>query len=496
MHGTPDENPTPETTPSTAPESATAGEAQVETATDGGTEAAAAAEAPAPAEPAATDSAPAAEEAAPAESAPAEAAEAAAAATTAVAETPKSGARLKGKIVKVGEDSAFVDFGGREEAVIDIRELKDPDGKLTRKVGDEVQVIVKSADESGVKVSLKVGKGTPANLPQLIEAAKTGVPIEGKVTGVNKGGLVVQVLGVRAFCPFSQIDRHYVEDPSGYVNQKFSFRVSSADPKGRNVVLSRRALLEEEAKGKAAEIRDELKVGAVIKGVVARIRPFGAFVDLGGVDGLVHISEVSHTRVKDPSEVLKVGQEVDVKVRAIEDLGGAKERISLSLKDLAPDPWESLVNSLGVGSKVSAKVARLTDFGAFMELAPGVDGLAHVSTLAQDRVNHPSDVVSVGQEVEVWVLSVDPDSRRISLSIVEPGTESYGGGGGGGGRRGEDRGGRGGGGGRRGPGGGGGRGQRRSSPELDEYQARQRQEREAGSTSMAEALRRAGLGEE
>ncbi|MCA9751446.1 MAG: S1 RNA-binding domain-containing protein [Gemmatimonadetes bacterium] len=423
-------------------------------------------------------------------------------------DSPKPGARLKGRIVKIDEQSAFVDFGGREEAVLDVREIKDPEGKLTRKVGDELQVTVRSAQD-GVKVTIKSGKGTPANLPQLLEAANTGVAVEGKVTGVNKGGLVVNVMGVRAFCPFSQIDRHYVEDPSVFLNKKLEFRVSSADPKGRNVVLSRRVILEEEAKSKAQDLRRDLQIGSIVKGVVARIRPFGAFVDLGGVDGLIHVSEISHARVKDPSEVLKVGQEVEVKVRSIEDLGGPKERVSLSLKDLAPDPWDTFVSGLEIGSRVTAKVARVTDFGAFMELTPGIDGLAHVSTLAPGRVNHPSDVVEVGQEHEVWIVSVDRDKHRISLSLIEPGSSTSQGGGHhdapefdpsdysdfGGGRDfggGGGRGGRGGGRHRK----GGGRRDSRRNPDLDEYHAKSRRQQESGPTAMAQALRRAGLAED
>ncbi len=349
---------------------------------------------------------------------------------------PKKGQRVKGKIVKIGEDAAFVDFGGREEAALDLREIRDPEGKLTRKVGDEVGGVIASVD-GGVKITLKAGKAAPKNLPLLQEAQASGAPVEGKVTSVNKGGLVVHVMGVRGFCPFSQIDRHYVEDPTVFVGKKLSFRVSSADPKGRNVVLSRRALLEEEAKANAEGLRENLEIGKEVAGVVARLRPFGAFIDLGGIDGLLHVSEISHARINDPAQVLKVGQEVKTVVRSLENLGTKDERIGLSMKELQEDPWEAAARSLVVGEKTKAKVVRLADFGAFLELAPGVDGLAHVSTLAEGHVSHPSDVISVGDEVEPWVLSVDQESRRISLSLVEPGAVPAGGQrGGGGGRRG------------------------------------------------------------
>jgi ribosomal protein S1 len=226
-----------------------------------------------------------------------------------------------------------------------------------------------------------------------------------------------------------------VEDPTVFVGKKLSFRVSSADPKGRNVVLSRRALLEEEAKANANTLRQELEVGNVVTGVVARLRPFGAFIDLGGIDGLLHVSEISHARIGDPSKVLKVGQEVKAVVRSVDNLGTKDERIGLSMKGLQDDPWDTVVKGLTVGEQVTAKVVRLAEFGAFLELAPGVDGLAHVSTLAEGHVAHPSDVVSVGDEVRPWVLGVDHEQRRISLSLTEPGTvaASTGGGGGGGG---------------------------------------------------------------
>lgn len=330
---------------------------------------------------------------------------------------PKKGKKITGKIVRIGEDGVFVDFGGREEGVLELREIQDESGAPTKAVGDEIKPTVLSV-EGGVKLTLK-GK-RPGNLPALLEAAKSGGPVEGKVTGVNKGGLVVRVMGVRAFCPFSQIDRRYVEKPEEFVGKKLTFRVSSADEKGRNVILSRRSLLEEEAKEKAAEMRKDLHEGADMTGTVARIRPFGAFVDLGGVDGMIHVSEISHARVGHPSEVLKVGQEVKVRVVKIEGLGTPSERISLSLKRLAPDPWETAVASLSPGSRIHGKVVRVVDFGAFVEVAPGVDGLVHVSALAVGRVEHPSDIVSPGDELEAWVVQVDRDKRRISLSLVDP----------------------------------------------------------------------------
>jgi len=330
---------------------------------------------------------------------------------------PKKGKKVTGKIIQIGDNGVFVDFGGREEGVLDLKEIQDENGAPTKAVGDEIQATVLGV-EGGVKLTLK-GK-RPGNLPALLDAAKAGTPVEGKVTGVNKGGLVVRAMGVRAFCPFSQIDRRYVEKPEEFVGQKLSFRVSSADEKGRNVILSRRSLLEDEAKEKAETMRQELVEGADLSGTVARLRPFGAFVDLGGVDGMVHVSEISHARVGHPSEVLKVGQEVKVRVVKVEGLGSPSERISLSLKRLEADPWETTVAQLNPGSRVHGKVVRVVDFGAFVEVAPGVDGLVHVSALAVGRVEHPSDIVSPGDELEAWVVQIDGEKRRISLSLVDP----------------------------------------------------------------------------
>jgi small subunit ribosomal protein S1 len=311
-----------------------------------------------------------------------------------------------------------VDFGGREEGVLEVRELKDAKGELTKKLGDTVQASVVST-EGGIKLTISAAR-KKGNLPAVLEASRNGTPLEGRVTGVNKGGLVVRVMGVRAFCPFSQIDRHYVEDPSTFIGKRLTFRVSSADEKGKNVVLSRRAHLEEEVRGRAHLVRAELAVGKEMTGVVARLRPFGAFVDLGGIDGLVHVSEISHTRLTDPAEALKVGQEVRVKVVKIEKLGEPGERISLSIKGLQTDPWDAVSSQYQPGTKVEGKIVRLVDFGAFVELAPGVDGLIHVSALAAERVEHPSKVVNVGDPVHAWIVKIEPKTRRISLSLVEP----------------------------------------------------------------------------
>ncbi|HVM96432.1 MAG TPA: S1 RNA-binding domain-containing protein, partial [Candidatus Acidoferrales bacterium] len=250
--------------------------------------------------------------------------------------------------------------------------------------------------------------------------------VEGLVAGENKGGFDVQIGGAKAFCPWSQIDlRRGPERPaaSQFIGQRLRFYVTKIESGGRNIVVSRRELLEEESAAQAVRTWETIKVGAVLKGTVTTLRDFGAFVELGGVEGLIHISELGYGRVKHPSEVLQSGQEVEVQVLKVDpdsEEVGQRRQISLSLKALAQDPWSTVREQFPVGSTVKGIVRRVEAYGAFIELAPGVEGLAHVSKLALDRrVAHARQVLSIGQEVDVTVLSVDPEQRRLSLSMVE-----------------------------------------------------------------------------
>jgi small subunit ribosomal protein S1 len=268
---------------------------------------------------------------------------------------------------------------------------------------------------------LKRVAGRGGHLPgELEQAYAHGIAIEGLVTGENKGGYDVQIGGVRAFCPGSQIDRRRVEGAQ-YVGQRLQFRITKLDAGGRNVVVSRRDVLEEEAAARAKEVWAGLREGAVVTGTVTSLRDFGAFVDLGGVDGLIHVSELGHARAGHPSEVLEVGQRVEVKVVKLEpEAAGGRGRVGLSLRALAPDPWTTVADRFPVGAVVQGVVRRLEQFGAFVELTPGVDGLVHVSRLALDRrVSHPRQVVAIGDRVDVTVVEVDAARRRIGLSMVE-----------------------------------------------------------------------------
>jgi small subunit ribosomal protein S1 len=327
----------------------------------------------------------------------------------------KVGDRLRGKIVSIDEEHAFVDYSGRAEARIAVSELRDKNQKVVMRVGDSLSATVSAVDD-GVVLTLGRRRGV-VHAARLREAFENKVPVQGTVKASNKGGFDVQIGGIRTFCPLSQIERTYVEDPQSYLGKSFTFRVLRWENGGRNIVVTRRALLEEEAAEKAVETRKRLAVDAVLDGTVTRIQPFGAFIDIGGLEGLLHVSRMAYGRVDDPHKVVDIGQKVSVRVLSIEHEGTRKERISLGLADLGPDPWETLLSEHKEGDVVTGKVARLTDFGAFVQLAEGVDGLVHISEISNQRIQHPQEVLQVGQEVEVRILRLETDKRRVSLSI-------------------------------------------------------------------------------
>ena len=337
-----------------------------------------------------------------------------------VAPAPRKGKRLSVKLVQIGEESCFVDYGGRSEGAIATAELKDKEGTLRHKLGDTLTVVVKS---TGDPIVFTLGrKGTPENLRRLQEAFEAGIPVEGLVKATNKGGFEVSISGARAFCPFSQIDRGYCNEPEKFVGQKLPFAITTFERGGRNVVVSHRRILELEASSSAAQTREKLEVGQVLEGVIRRLQPYGAFVDIGGLDGLVHVSQIRHGHVKDPKDVLSVGDKVMVKVLKIDAAGTEKERISLSMKELQENPWTNIESKLPIGGMVQGKVVRLTDFGAFVELLPGIDGLVHISQIAPRRIAHPSEELTVGQEVEARVISIDATTQKIALSLRPEGS--------------------------------------------------------------------------
>jgi len=336
---------------------------------------------------------------------------------------PRVGEKVSGTIFQLGADTAFLTLSAsKTEAMISLDELKDEEGILRFGVGDSVEAHVIEAGAKGIYISKSLPKGS-ATLEMLSTARATGLPVEGLVLAVNKGGLEVAIGDVRAFCPVSQIDVHYVEHPENLVGERHKFK--AMEVRGKKVVLSRRALLEEQLKALAVETRKSLAEGRVVRGKVTNLREFGAFVDLGGIEGMIPVSEIAHTRIGHPSEVLKTGDEVEVEVLRIEppnassaEKGKHKERITLSMRARQEDPWKAAAAELKEGSRLQGKVVRLQPFGAFVELRPGVDGLIHVSAMSSRRIAHPRDVVKVGQEVTVDVEKIDPAEKKIGLRLV------------------------------------------------------------------------------
>jgi small subunit ribosomal protein S1 len=333
---------------------------------------------------------------------------------------------VRGRVISVGATTAFVAVGGKAEAAIDIGEFRDPaTGEVSLKEGDEVEATVVDDGARTGSIVLKRVAGRGGHVPgELEQAFAAGIPVEGLVTGENKGGYDVQIGSVRAFCPGSQIDRRRVEGKT-YVGERLRFRITKLEAGGRNLVVSRRQLLEEEVAERSAATWEQLREGAVVAGTVTSVRDFGAFVDLGGIEGLIHVSEIGHARVANAGDVLAVGQRVEAQVVKLETDAKGGRRVGLSLRALAPDPWVTARDRFPVGTAVRGRVRRLEQFGAFVELAPGLDGLVHVSRMALDRrVAHPRQVVAIDDEVDVTVVEVDPAKRRIGLSMVERAREA------------------------------------------------------------------------
>ena len=328
------------------------------------------------------------------------------------------GQAVEGRIVAIGPEVAFVDVGGKGEATIDIDELKDPDGQLEVAVGDRVQAIVVST-AGGLVLSRRLARNA-ATARQLEDAFHSGLPVEGKVERAVKGGYEVRIARQRAFCPASQIDTARTE-PSIHEGRVYEFRIVEYKEGGRNLVVSRRALLEEAQRANAAEIRRSVVEGAVLNGRVASVRDFGAFVDLGGgVQGLLHVSEMGWSRVSDTAEVVKPGDEITVKVLRVDD---DKQKISLGLKQLTADPWSRVHETYAIGDVYTGRVTRLAEFGAFVELEPGVEALAHVSTFAPTgRAAGWQDAIAPNTIADFEILTVDHEKKRIGVALVPEGS--------------------------------------------------------------------------
>ncbi len=324
---------------------------------------------------------------------------------------------VTGKVVRIDKDEVLVDIGYKSEGVIPQNELSirrsiDPAEEVS--LGEEVDALVLTKEDQDGRLILSKKRARFERAWRRIEAAaESGEPVEGTVIEVVKGGLIID-LGVRGFLPASLVDIRRVQNLDEYLGQKIECKVIELNRSRNNVVLSRRAVLEEERKEARQQILDRLERGQVVEGTISNIVDFGAFVDLDGIDGLIHISELSWGHVNHPSEVLNIGDTVSVKVL---DIDRERQRISLGLKQTQEDPWERVVRTYNVGDVLEGKVTKVVSFGAFVEIMEGVEGLVHISELAQHHVENPREVVEPGDEVKVKILEIDEERRRLSLSL-------------------------------------------------------------------------------
>ncbi len=322
---------------------------------------------------------------------------------------------VKGTILGIKDDAVLVDIGYKSEGVISLKEFRTPSGEVTIKVGDVVDVLLEQKEDSEGVIVLSREKAEKIKIwDELSQVYERGGPVTGTILGRTKGGLIVDI-GVRAFLPGSQVDLRPVRDLDKLIGKPFPMKIIKLNQKRGNVVLSRRELLEEERKHLKEQTLSGLTDGKRIKGKIKNLTEYGAFVDLGGLDGLLHITDMSWGRVGHPSELFQVGDEIEVVVLKFDR---TNERVSLGYKQRLPDPWEAVEQKYPVGTKLKGKVVSLTDYGAFVELEEGIEGLVHISEMSwTQRVKHPSKVVTIGDVVEVVVLDVDRGNKRISLGM-------------------------------------------------------------------------------
>lgn len=327
------------------------------------------------------------------------------------------GDTVTGTVVKLEDKQVLVDIGFKSEGILPIGELSNvhvesPDEVVS--VGDEIELIVKKVDDDEIVLSKKAVDAEKA-WEELTQKFEDGTVFDTTVKEVVKGGLVVNI-GLRGFIPASLVETYFVDDFSDYVGKTLSVKIVDLDREQNRIILSHRAVVEEEANEKKGQLLETLEEGQVLDGVVQRLTDFGVFVDIGGVDGLVHISQLSHEHVDKPSDVVSEGDTIKVEVISVDR---EHERISLSHKNTLPGPWENISDKVKNGDVLTGTVKRLANFGAFVEILPGVEGLVHISQIANRHIGNPSEVLSVAQEVDVKVLHVDEENQRISLSMKE-----------------------------------------------------------------------------
>jgi small subunit ribosomal protein S1 len=336
------------------------------------------------------------------------------------ADNLEPGRQIDATVVRIGKEWVFLDLGGKSEGVIARSELVDESGKVSVTEGDRISAYFLSARGSELLFTTRlVGQAAHAHLE---EALRSGIPVTGQVEKEVKGGFEVRIAGVRGFCPYSQMELRRVTDAGNYLDRPLEFRIIEIREGGRNIILSRRAILEEEQRQKKEKLRETLAVGQTVKGTIISIRNFGAFVDIGGVEGLIPISEISWGRVDDIRGLLNEGQQVEV---AIVKLDWEGDRFTFSLRETLPDPWDNIRGRYSEGSVHKGAVARLANFGAFVTLEPGIDGLLHISSLGGGRrINHPREVVKEGEEIEVRIDAIDEGKKRLSLVLAAATEES------------------------------------------------------------------------
>lgn len=335
------------------------------------------------------------------------------------------GDRIKGEILVIGKEEAFVSTGTMHDGMLSRRDLLDEEGNLKHQVGETIDVFVTAVKGSEIRLSTKP---TSRNLAEDLEDAfDMMLPVEGRVAEICKGGFRISVHGKLAFCPISQIDTRRVDVPEDYVGKRFEFRITQLTEGGRNIVVSRRKVLEEQADLTQGSFLAEHKAGDVVPGKVLKLEKFGAFIELApGVDGLAHISELAWSRVNDPKDVVSPGQEINVKILKIENQEG-RTRISLSIKQAGEQPWQNLPEAIQPGRVIEGKVMRLAKFGAFIELAPGIEGLLPIGEMsAVKHVQRPQDFVKEGDKIKVQIRDIKPQEQRIGLLLPkEDGGEDW-----------------------------------------------------------------------
>lgn len=326
------------------------------------------------------------------------------------------GQKIDATVLQIGDEWIFLDVGQKGEGVLDRKEFLDNDGEISVKVGDTVSAYFMSRKGGELRFTTRLGSGS-SGTAQLEEAWRSEIPVEGRVEKEIKGGYEIKLPGnVRAFCPFSQLGLRRQDNAEAVIDSTRDFRITKFGEQGRNIVVSHRVILEEERRRQRAELMASLKEGMVVAGTITNIRDFGAFVDIGGLEGLLPISEISYGRVENIEDVLQIGQQLEV---AVKKCDWQNERFSFSLRDILADPWNKVESSYPVGSTHTGTVSRLAKFGAFITLKDGIDGLAHISKIGGDqRIKHPQDILKLGQELQVSIEKIDLDERRISLVPV------------------------------------------------------------------------------